>query len=351
MSHLEPYRTTGTSPGHAGTSSSSSRSAVTATHVVRRTLTLDHAGTADVGFRFDEHGPTDAPTVVVLGGISSSRHILPTADDPTPGWWPGVVGRGFALDPTHHRLIGVDYLGAPGGTAPGGSHTTTDQARLVLAALDALEVDSATVVGGSYGGMVALALAALAPDRVAGLVVACAAHRPHPMATALRAIQRDIVRAGIRNGDLLDAVALARALAMTTYRSVPEFEARFWGAASRDAEGVLRFPVEAYLTSRGAAFAQRFSADRYLTLSDSIDLHDVPVEAVTPPTVLLSFDTDAIVPPFLAAELAAGAPGIVEHVRSSSLYGHDAFLKETEDMAQAIGLLLDERHAHAERCA
>jgi hypothetical protein len=50
-----------------------------------------------------------------------------TFEDPWPGWWPGIVGFGRPLDPSRYRLVGVDFLGAPGGEAPAGPHTTTDK--------------------------------------------------------------------------------------------------------------------------------------------------------------------------------------------------------------------------------
>ncbi|NIQ59601.1 MAG: homoserine O-succinyltransferase, partial [Gemmatimonadetes bacterium] len=59
---------------------------------------------------WEAHGPAHAPAVVVLGGISAGSHLLPTGADPTPGWWPGIVGRSRALDPDRVRLVGVDFL-------------------------------------------------------------------------------------------------------------------------------------------------------------------------------------------------------------------------------------------------
>ena len=79
----------------------------------------------------------------------------------------------------------------------------------------------------------ALSFAARHPHMSRGVLVLGAADRPHAMATALRVIQRRIVRRGLRFGDEAGALALARALAVTTYRSAAEFDARFSGAAER----------------------------------------------------------------------------------------------------------------------
>ena len=250
-----------------------------------------------------------------------------------------MVGSGFPVDTDHYKAIGIDFLGAPGTTCPDGPITTIDQARLVLAALDDLGVDQATIVGASYGGMVGLAAAARWPERITSLVIACAAHRPHPIATALRALQRDIVERGRERGDAKWALIIARALAMTTYRSADEFDARFGSSATWDS-GRPTFPVEEYLRARGLEFSARFDPESFLRLSESIDCHEVDPRAIRVQTTLISVDTDAVVPEFLADELDRLAPGVTSHVKLSSPFGHDAFLKETEAVGRAVGAAL-----------
>lgn len=320
--HVEAFRSTGTSPG---------------SRPLDATLHLDRHGRVRVPLGFEVQGPAHAPPVVVLGGISANAHLGPTAADPAPGWWPGVAGPGLALDPRRHRLIGLDWLGGPEALwTPSAPITPADQARAVVAVLDHLGIARATVVGASYGGMVALSLASAHPERVERAVVLCAAHRAHPMATAVRSVQRGIVRLAEGTPREADAVALARSLAMTTYRSAREFDARFaWEAEDRRAAWPV-FPVEGYLRSRGEAFARRFSAAAFLRLSESIDLHRVDPGAVVVPTTLLSVDSDTLAPPWLVDELERGAPGVVEHVRLSSVFGHDAFLKEADSVAAVL---------------
>ncbi len=330
--HVEACCSTGISPGFSAR--------------VSARIELDHHASQAVDVAYEVHGPEHAPAFVILGGISAGRHLAPTLADASPGWWPGVVGPGAALDPTHHRLIGIDYLAGPGSTFRTTRPVTThDQARAIAAVVDDLGAPSVTLVGSSYGGMVALAFAELFASRVSRLVLLCAAHRTHPMATAWRSIQRSVVRLGEERGAPAEGLALARALAMTTYRSADEFERRFdhsphmdsLDLASRDINGgAVRFPVQDYLEARGGAFASVFDAASFLSLSTSIDLHCVDPRLIQSRTTLVSFDTDALVPPWLVEELAQGVPGACRHVTVPSPFGHDAFLKEPERVSSVL---------------
>lgn len=323
--HVEAFCSTGSSPGVSGR--------------LRTRLPFDRLGWRSLDVRYEVHGPAHAPAVVVLGGISANRHLAPTAADPSPGWWPGLVGTARALDPARRRLIGIDWIGPDDFDAddapPAETRlTTADQARALLAVLARLGVPSAAVVGASYGGMVGLALADLAPDRVSRIVSLCAAHRAHPMATGLRALQRDAVRFGIEVGRPERGLALARAMAMTTYRSPGEFEGRFASDVLPNSEPP-RFPVEDYLAARGEDFSRWFGADRFLALSESIDLHRVPRAALPAGSLLVSVDSDALVPSWLVAELAGNRNDIRHHVHAS-VFGHDAFLKDVDAMSALV---------------
>ena len=71
------------------------------------------------------------------------------------------------------RLILVDNRGVGRSTPLPGPYSIPEFARDALAVLDAEKVERATVLGASMGGMIAQSLAALAPDRVHALVLAC----------------------------------------------------------------------------------------------------------------------------------------------------------------------------------
>ena len=178
---------------------------------------------------FECFGRAKGPVVIVQGGISAGRHVA--ARDGRAGWWSGIVGPGRAIDTRRYRVLAFDFLGGAGassGPADCPTVTSEDQARATLHALDELGIDRVhAFVGASYGGMVGLALAAIAPARVQRLVVFGAPARAHPLATAWRCLQRDAVRLGRAAGREAAGLELARALAMTTYRGADELAERF----------------------------------------------------------------------------------------------------------------------------
>jgi homoserine O-acetyltransferase len=289
--------------------------------------------------RYELTGPEHAPLIVALGGISAHAHVAATPVDPTPGWWNDVVGDGRAIDTRRYRVLGVDFI--DGGRAANGQPaaivTTRDQADAVTRVLDAIGVARVhAFVGASYGGMVALAFAERHPERVERVVAISAPHAPHPMSTALRALQRNIVKLGLESGRVRESLALARGLAMTTYRSAREFRDRFDLPPVAQTAADATFAVEAYLAHHGDRFAATWSAERFLALSLSGDLHRVDPSNIRTPTVIVAAEGDSIVPVEQLETLAASLAGPTRLVHLPSTRGHDAFLTEPEVLGSIL---------------
>ncbi len=296
-------------------------------------LALHHGGQlAHVNVACRLAGPVGAPVVAVMGGISAGRRVADTQDQ--LGWWGEVVGPGMPLDTERFQVLGLDFLGGshdttgPQGDASFPTISTFDQAEILRHALDHAGIAQLhACVGASYGGMVALALAVRHPQRVQHIVVISAAHRAHPMSTAWRSVQRAIVRYALTHRDGPRGLQLARALAMATYRSAREFEERFSGTPEHGPDGMI-FPVEAYLFARGESYAAQYRPEAFVCLSESIDLHRIEPREVTVPLTLLGILEDQLVPIADLRVLRDGVAGGCQLVELSSLYGHDAFLKE-----------------------
>ena len=282
--------------------------------------------------RWKMFGRHDGRTVAVLGGISAGRAVC--NEQGIAGWWGNIAGDGCAIDTRTTRVIGIDYLGSELTRDDSPQIITTrDQAEALASVLDVLGIARLhALVGSSYGGMVALAFASLFPERVGRLVVFGAADRPHPMATAVRTVQRRIVALAVAAGRPDEGVALARALAMTTYRTPDELAARFTEAGE----------VEGWLDHHGEKFAAAWTPARYATLSRSIDLHAVDPGTISTPVTLVSFSGDAIAPPAQIRALANRLAGDATLHEIETPYGHDAFLKEAGIVADILKRSLEQ---------
>lgn len=290
-----------------------------------------------IAVQYEIVGPSGAPVIAVLGGISASKHTTSSASDSTPGWWEDVVGPGRAIDTRRFRVLGIDYVTSGEG---GAQVTTDDQAAALASALDQLGIPSVlAVVGASYGGMVALAFGAGFGDRTGRLIVISAAHESDPIATALRHLQRRIVALGTEVGRQHDALVIARGIAMTSYLTSQYFEERLSGIDRSDPRQVEDH-IGAYLKKHGEAFADKWTAEAYNALSLSLDLHKIRPEDVTVPSTIIAITSDRLVPVAQSRELALRLGGPSQLIELDSPLGHDAFLGDSARVAPFISELI-----------
>jgi len=291
-------------------------------------LAMRHAGARTLTLRYELQGPAEAPVVFVAGGISAHRHVAASAQFPENGWANDLVRAGRTLDPARVRILSFDFLGADGQLdAP---IDPADQADAIATLLDALEIPALRAfVGYSYGALVGQHLAARHPRRVERLVAVSGAHRPHPFASAWRALQRHAVALGQMQCADQQGLSLARQFAMLSYRTPEEFGERF-DAAPEVINGRVRVAAEDYLDAAGAQYVARTPVNAFLRLSESIDLHRIDPATIAVPTTVVAVEGDRLVPLADLVTLVEGL-GPNGHLRVlRSPYGHDAFLKETD---------------------
>jgi len=289
-------------------------------------------------------------------------HALTGSAD-AEAWWGPLIGPGKALDTSRHAIISANLLGSCyGSTGPrewAAEHdepfpelTPADLALAHVPLLAHLGVERlAVVTGGSLGGMVTLEWGRRSTMPVDRLVVFAAPAATSAQAIAWNTVQRMAIEAdpAWRRGRYLPGrgpvagLAAARALAMITYRSSIEFDARFRRTSSR-APG--RFDVDHYLRRQGDKLVARFDAASYIALMRAMDLHDIgDLAAAARETaervrtvVGVGVDTDILYYPeevraWTDAYRAAGLDARYREIRSAS--GHDAFLIEW-DQVEAI---------------
>lgn len=296
-------------------------------------LDLRHAGPRRVTLRYERVGDPRLPVLFVAGGISADRHVAASERYREAGWWDAQSGPARALDPARHCILAFDWVGGDG--ALDAVIDPADQADAVVALLDALGIRRlAAFIGSSYGAMVGLQLAARHPSRLGRLVAISGVHRAHPWASAWRALQRRAVALGALQCDDRHGLALARQLAMLSYRTPAEFASRFGPAGV--VNGRVRVAAEDYLDHCGRTFADRFDAQAFLRLSESIDLQAVEPESVQVPVTVVAVAEDLLIPLADAYELVERLRGETRLHVIRSPFGHDAFLKEAAGIARIL---------------
>src|SRR5690606_9871072 len=132
------------------------------------------------------------------------------------------------------------------------------------------------------------------------------------------------------DGAAAGGLAIARMVAMISYRSAVSMDARF--NRTTDASG--EFSAAAWLDRHGQRLVERFNARTYIALSHALDSHDVgrgrggmatALRAIRQPAFVLGITTDVLYPTHEMQALADALPD----ARLSWLdspHGHDAFL-------------------------
>lgn len=308
-----------------------------------------------VAYRHDGPPPGVAPQVVVV-------HALTGSADAAGDWWAPLIGPGRALDTDRVGVLCANLLGGRYGTTgptsidpatgrPYGRDFpaigTRDQAAALWRLLDALRIDAVDlVVGGSLGGMVALESAAIRPEAVRHVMPIAAPAATGPLAVAWNHLQIELVE---RLG--MDGLALARQLAMTTYRSETDFDDRF----GRDREPDGRLAIVSYLEYQGRKLTERFDPATYRVLAGAMDRHDLGAgrgglhaalgqlasAGVRLTGVGITGDIlygPAQVRALVDAAVAAGLTATYRQIHSTK--GHDAFLVEWDQLNGLLGGVL-----------
>ena len=290
-----------------------------------------------------------APVVVVVGGITASPFPF---GDPACGvdpWWPALDAPDL-IDPANVTVLcpcwpgnGSTWRGFDDG--PLAPLSALGLADLIAAWLDGIGCTTpVTYVGASLGGLVGIAFAARHPDRCARLITISAGLRPDGWGTATRHLQRELVRDGLRTGDVATGMIRARQLGMLTYRGRDELDTRFGVLAP----GLEVPPVAAYLDHHGQRFAERFPVRTFLLLSEAIDRCRFSVDPasvraelarVTADVLIVGVPGDLLFPYPLQHELYRELQAVGAHCslwKLDSEYGHDAFLADQDRLADLL---------------
>ncbi len=329
--------------------------------------------------------------VLVCHALTGDQYLAePHPTTGKPGWWSQVVGPGRPLDTSRFFVVCANVLGGcMGSTGPrslrdGGDEqwgtafpavTIRDMVRAQRLLMDRLGVGRLfAVVGGSMGGMQALAWAATYPDQV----FACVPIATAPFHSAQNIAFHEVGRQAIFADPDWDAgeywragkvpargLAVARMAAHITYLSEQALTRKF-GRRLQDAEpggSTLfdeMFQVESYLRHQGSTFVHRFDANSYLTITRAMDRFDLAAEhdgdlasafrGTRTRFCAVSFSSDWLFPTPQSRAIARAlnrAGANVSFVEIASDKGHDAFLLDEPDFHRTLHGFLSGCAEHA----
>ena len=328
---------------------------------------------ADYTLVYETYGTLDAArsnAVLVCHALNASHHVAGTYEDQpkSEGWWDNLVGPGKPLDTDRWFVIGVNNLGSCfGSTGPMHVNAATGkpygadfpvvtvedwvdaQARL----MDALGIEKlAAVIGGSLGGMQAIAWSQRHPARLRSCIAIATAPNLSAQNIAFNEVAR---RAIITDPDFHGGhyyehgavprrgLRVARMLGHITYLSDDAMAAKFGRGMKNGGPGYstqeVDFEIESYLRHQGDKFSDYFDANTYLLITRALDYFD-PASGhggdlsrafaqAQAKYLVVSFTTDWRFSPARSREIVKALLDNrrdVSYAEIAAPHGHDAFL-------------------------
>ncbi|PMS37673.1 homoserine O-acetyltransferase [Trinickia symbiotica] len=325
--------------------------------------------------------------VLVCHALNASHHVAGTyAGEPkNVGWWDNMVGPGKPLDTNRFFVIGVNNLGSCfGSTGPmsidpatgrpfGASFpvvTVEDWVHAQARVADAFGIERfAAVMGGSLGGMQALAWSMMYPERVAHCIDIASTPKLSAQNIAFNEVARSAILSDpdFHGGDYYAhgvkpkrGLRVARMIGHITYLSDDDMATKFGRALRRENGSVgaaeaynfsfdVEFEVESYLRYQGEKFADYFDANTYLLLTRALDYFD-PAKAfggdltaalalTSARYLVISFATDWRFAPARSREIVKALLDNKRHVTYAEIdapHGHDAFLLDDARYHNAV---------------
>ena len=326
----------------------------------------------DYTLAYETYGTLNATrsnAVLVCHALNASHHVAGTHADGSLGWWDNLVGPGKPLDTNRFFVIGVNNLGSCFGST-GPMHADPSTGRIYGADFPVVTVEDwvdaqarlvqqmgitqlAAVVGGSLGGMQALAWTLRHPQAVRHCVSVASAPNLSAQNIAFNEVARRaiVTDPDFHGGHFYEhgvlprrGLTVARMVGHITYLSDDAMGAKF-GRQLRNRELAfttqdIEFQIESYLRHQGDKFAGYFDANTYLLITRALDYFDPARDhggdlarafavARDHRFLIVSFSTDWRFAPARSRELVKALVDnriAVSYAEIDAPHGHDAFL-------------------------
>jgi homoserine O-acetyltransferase len=327
---------------------------------------------AEYSLVYETHGTLNAENsnaVLVCHALNASHHVAGVDEQGRTGWWDNLIGPGKPLDTERFFVIGVNNPGSCFGST-GPMHVNPATGRVYGADFPVVTVEDwvdaqvrlidrlgipqlAAVLGGSLGGMQALAWTLRHRERLRHCVAVATAPNLSAQNIAFNEVAR---RAIVTDPDFHGGhfyahgvvpkrgLRVARMIGHITYLSDDAMDLKF-GRELRAAElgystQEIEFQIESYLRHQGDKFSDYFDANTYLLITRALDYFDPAREhggdlsraferARGGQFLIVSFTTDWRFSPARSREIVKALVDNridVSYAEIAAPHGHDAFL-------------------------
>jgi len=318
--------------------------------------------------------------IVVCHALTGSHHAAGTYEgDNKAGWWDGLIGQGKAVDTDRFFVICTNVIGSCfGSTGPMSPRypynepyrykfpvvTILDMVRAQRILFDRLGIHEVhAVIGGSMGGMQALAFGVFFPNFAKKIISMATTAATKAWAIAFNKVAQEAILKDpeFKNGyydpeeireNGLSGMAIGRMAGHISFLSHQSMERKFGREYKRN-DGLFelfgKFQVESYLEYNSYNFTKWFDPLSYLYITKAINIYDLSrgfdslddaLSRISAELYLVGFEKDIL---FLPSEMETIASTMrtigkenVDYIEIKSDYGHDAFLVEIDKIEQYV---------------
>lgn len=300
-------------------------------------------------------------------------HAL-TANSAVAEWWPGLVGKEKLFDPEKYFIICVNMPGSCyGSIGPLDKNPLTgeiyyhdfpfftprDMIHAYQHLKDFLGIEKIKIgIGGSMGGQQLLEWAIEEPDLFEYIFPIATNARHSAWGIAFNASQRMSIEADSSWKEKnkmagIEGMKTARSIALLSYR---HYETYHVSQSEQHIDKIENYKSESYQKYQGEKLGKRFNAFSYYVLSKGMDAHNVgrsrggikeALQKIRANTTAIGISTDILFPVNEQIFIAENIPH-ARFVTIQSLYGHDGFLLEYEQLQEIITYALAEKSGNTE---
>lgn len=284
-------------------------------------------------------------------------------------WWPEMVGTGKLFDPEEYYIVCVNMLCSPyGSSCPASINPDTGKSYLFdFPKTTVRDIVNANIIirkvlginridlmlGPSIGGFQALEWVVMEPEVTAQAVFLATATRIPPYLTAFNESQRmalmadpTFMRAKSVNGGKA-GLSCARSIALISYRSFDSYNTT---QEEKSPDTLFANRACTYQRHQGEKLINRFDAYSYWYLTYALDSQNIgrgrggvdeALRRIKAKCAVIAIDSDGLFPPKFGKRVAEILKD-GKYYEISSMYGHDGFLLEYEQLTKILSPILEE---------